>query len=271
MRRLVLAAVMLGTMSGAQAADWSDLPILRGTQGLTTSRVNWQGYYVGGQGSFGTSDMNFTGSTRTVAAALLANTAIEAGGQVSSWPVGGGKVSTHGHGYGAFVGYNGQWEDVVLGVEANYVHGKFGGAATGVMGRSFTDPAGFLDNITYTSISSIAISDMATLRLRGGYSFGSFLPYMFAGAALGQANITKTARITGTQVNQSAPFQTINVNLSATDGIYSHLIYGYSAGLGVDVMLAAGFFLRAEWEYVRFASSVDTSVNTVRAGLGYKF
>jgi opacity protein-like surface antigen len=29
--------------------------------------------------------------------------------------------------------------------------------------------------------------------------------------------------------------------------------------------------MRAEWEYVRFTSSVDTSVNTVRAGLGYKF
>jgi len=29
--------------------------------------------------------------------------------------------------------------------------------------------------------------------------------------------------------------------------------------------------MRAEWEYVRFTSAVDTSVNTVRAGLGYKF
>ena len=32
--------------------------------------------------------------------------------------------------------------------------------------------------------------------------------------------------------------------------------------------------MRAEWEYVRFTSSVkDTSINTnsVRAGLGYKF
>jgi outer membrane immunogenic protein len=271
MRRILLAAVMFGAASGAQAADWPDLPILRGTQGLTTATVNWQGYYIGGQGSFGTSDMNFTGSTRTVAAALLANTSIEAGGRVSDWPVGGGKVSTHGHGYGAFAGYNGQWDDVVLGLEANYVHGKFGGSATGTMARSFVDPAGFLDDITYTSTSSIAISDMGTLRIRGGYAVGSFLPYMFGGVALGQANITKTARITGTQDNLSAPFQTINVNLSATDGIYSHLIYGYSAGLGVDVMLAAGLFLRAEWEYVRFASSVDTSVNTVRAGLGYKF
>ena len=273
MRRLVLAVVMLGAMSGAQAADWSDLPILRGTQGLTTGKVHWQGYYIGGQGSFGTSDMNFTGSTRTVAAALLSGLAMEAAGAVSSWPVGGGKVSTHGHGYGGFVGYNGQWEDVVLGLEANYVHGKFGGSATGTMGRSFVDSLGYTNGVTYDSTSTMAISDMATLRIRGGYAFGSFLPYMFAGAALGQANITKTAHIYGVAVNPAAApgFQTLPFNYSATDGVYSHLIYGYSAGLGVDVMLAAGFFLRAEWEYVRFASSVDTSINTVRAGLGYKF
>src|SRR5918995_1391521 len=92
MRRIFLAAVMFGMTSGAQAAD---LPFLRGsfTDGLAARTVNWQGYYIGGQGSFGTSDMNFTGSTRTVAAALLANTAMEAAGQVSDWPVGGGKVS----------------------------------------------------------------------------------------------------------------------------------------------------------------------------------
>jgi outer membrane immunogenic protein len=271
MRRLLLAAMMFGAVSGAQAADMPDF--LRGgfTDGLTRSKINWQGYYVGGQGSFGTSDMNFTGSTSTVAAALLANTSIEAGGQVSSWPVGGGKVSVHGHGYGAFAGYDAQWEDVVVGLEANYIHGKFGGAATGTMGRSFNDPAGFLDDITYKSTSSIAISDMGTLRLRAGYAVSSFLPYAFAGVALGQADITKTAHITGTQSNLSAPFQTINVDLSATDGIYSHLLYGYSAGLGVDVMLCAGLFLRAEWEYIRFTSSVDTNINTVRAGLGYKF
>jgi outer membrane immunogenic protein len=30
-------------------------------------------------------------------------------------------------------------------------------------------------------------------------------------------------------------------------------------------------FMRAEWEYVRFVDQVETNVNTVRAGLGYKF
>jgi len=29
--------------------------------------------------------------------------------------------------------------------------------------------------------------------------------------------------------------------------------------------------MRAEWEYIRFAAQVDTNINTVRAGLGYKF
>ena len=47
--------------------------------------------------------------------------------------------------------------------------------------------------------------------------------------------------------------------------MHNHLIYGYPAGLGMDVNLIGGLFLRAEWEYVRFTSAVDTSINTVRA------
>ena len=45
MRRFLLSVVMCVAVSAAQAADLSDLPILRGayTEGLTTSKVNWQG------------------------------------------------------------------------------------------------------------------------------------------------------------------------------------------------------------------------------------
>jgi opacity protein-like surface antigen len=53
--------------------------------------------------------------------------------------------------------------------------------------------------------------------------------------------------------------------------VHNHLVYGYSGGLGIDVNLIGGLFMRAEWEYVRFTATVDTSINTVRAGLGYKF
>ena len=61
------------------------------------------------------------------------------------------------------------------------------------------------------------------------------------------------------------------ISASLTDDANSHFIYGYSGGLGIDMMLIANLFLRAEWEYMRFTAPVDTTVNTVRAGIGYKF
>jgi len=137
MRRLLLVAALFGAVQSAQAADLPDLPILRGavSEGLSTSRVNWQGYYIGAQAGVGTSDMNFGGSTRNIAAQLLSGTAMEAAGQVSSWPLL-GKTSQRGQGWGGFVGYNSQWDDVVIGVEMSYMHGKFGGTQTDSMERS---------------------------------------------------------------------------------------------------------------------------------------
>ena len=149
MRRILLAMMVCGAAAGAQAADLSDLPILRGavTDGLTTSRVNWQGVYIGGQAAYGTSNMNFTGSTKTVAARLMSGLEMENVQQISSWPIM-GKVSTHGEGFGGFLGYNSQWSDVVVGVELNYMHGKFGGSQTDSMSRFFTLPSGYTDGVT---------------------------------------------------------------------------------------------------------------------------
>jgi outer membrane immunogenic protein len=274
MRRILLVAVVFGAASCAEAADMSDLPVLRGafTDGLTSRPANWQGAYVGVQGGYGTSNMNFSGSTRTVAAQLLSGTEMEHEQQISSWPIM-GKVSVHGNGYGGFAGYNSQWDDVILGLEASYLHGKFGGSQTDSMSRFFSLPSGSTNSATYQGTSSMAISDMATLRARAGYAWGAFLPYVFGGAALGQANITRTARIFGTQVNplNPPPFNNVPFDVSATDGNYSKLIYGYTLGLGIDVQLISCLFFRAEWEYVRFASSVDTNISTGRIGLGYKF
>jgi outer membrane immunogenic protein len=262
--------MMFGTAAGAQAADMPDF--LRGSllPSGPSPTVNWQGFYVGGHAAVGESDMNFTASTRSIAARLLADTAIEESGQVSTWPLG-GKVSTRGTGFGGFAGYNSQWDNVVLGLEFSYLHGKFGGSQSDSFGRTFTDGLGYVDSITYQSSSSIAISDMGTFRARAGYAIGSFLPYMFGGVALGQADIVRTASITGSQFNATLTPAFIPVNLSATVGQFSHLIYGYSGGLGVDMMLMSCLFLRAEWEYVRFTSAIDTDINTFRVGLGYKF
>jgi opacity protein-like surface antigen len=270
MRGVVLAAaVMLGTAASAQAADMPDF--LRGSLGGSAATVNWQGFYFGGQAGYGTSNMTFSGSTTSIVNNLLANTDLNPGGAISTLPLG-GKVSVHGDGFGGFAGYNSQWTDVILGVELSYLHASFNGGASGSRTLFFTDANGFTDTVTNQSVSSIAISDMGTFRVRGGYAVGCFLPYLFGGIALGQANIFNSAHVFGTQVNSSAvPPQNIPFNLTGTNGSFSHLIYGYSAGLGVDVNLIGGLFMRAEWEYIRFTDQTDVGVNTVRAGLGYKF
>jgi outer membrane immunogenic protein len=284
MRRLLVAAAMFGAVQGAQAADLPDLPVLRGAfpEGLTTAKVNWQGYYIGGQAGYGSSDENFNGTNKSMTASILANTTIESELGISQWPLNLGKTSARTSGFGGFVGYNSQWDDVVIGIEASYLHGAFGGSSSASERRFFTNALsdGYYHDITSSSTAAISISDMATFRARAGYAYGSFLPYLFGGVALGNADITRTVSVvdkyspsgppgsTPCSTTASPPFC---FTPSLTSAQHGHLVYGYSAGLGVDVNLVGGLFLRAEWEYLRFTSVIDTSINTVRAGLGYKF
>lgn len=273
MRRLVVAMIVAGAAQAAQAADLPDFSALRGPVGISRGVVNWQGFYAGGQASYGSSDMNFANSTKSLVSRQLQFASIEQSGQVSQWPIL-GRQSQQGHGFGGFVGYNNQWDDVVLGIEANYTHGNFGGTANGSLGFVFADvittPApGYTDNITYSASSQFRITDSGSVRVRAGYAWNNFLPYAFGGVALGRADVVRSALISGTQTNPNAT--TLNVNIPASEAQNGRFIYGYAAGLGVDMMLFGNVFARAEWEYLKYAGPVDTSINTARVGLGYKF
>src|SRR5580700_7003762 len=196
MRKLLLVAVMFGAATGAQAADMPDF--LRGSiPAGPAPTVDWRGFYVGAQGGYGSSDENFNGSTANMVGALIANNVIQQMG-VAQWNLGLGKDSARAPGYGAFAGYNWQWDDVVAGLEMSYLHGSFGGKSSAfrelVSGSKLSD--GSFHDVSVTSSSAIAISDMATFRARAGYAYGCFLPYAFAGFALGNANITRSVLVT---------------------------------------------------------------------------
>src|SRR5260370_26599902 len=128
MRRFVLAAVMFGAAAGAQAADLPDLPILRGafTEGPAAATVNWQGYYIGGQGGYGSSDEDFGRfpSTAPLLQGLVAGLPIESMG-VPGWAPSPniGRLSHRSSGGGAFAGYNSQWDPVIAGVAATHIPG----------------------------------------------------------------------------------------------------------------------------------------------------
>src|SRR3954471_11760211 len=106
MRRLLLATAMLGMVSAANAADMPDLPILRGsfTEGLSTSNVNWQGYYIGGQGDYGT----VTSKVSSTINSDIQSTFVTPGPAYNWQPLAAAHSSNGG--YGLFAGYNGQWD-----------------------------------------------------------------------------------------------------------------------------------------------------------------
>ena len=269
MRKFLPFIALIAFSEGAHAAD---MPVLRGGFFEPPARgVSWQGAYLGVQAGYGSSDENFGRSTNAMNASLLVNTLIEAEMGVSSWPLGFGKASSRSASLGGFAGYNSQWDDVVYGIEVSYLHGKFGGSSTGGMARRSLLSDGLIHSVDSQSTAYISIQDIATFRARAGYAFGSFLPYMFGGFALGNGEIGRTVNVVDTERNATTGAPLRRISLSDAQIQHGHLLYGYTAGLGVDVNLIGGLFLRAEWEYLRFTSSVDTTINTVRAGLGYKF
>lgn len=73
MRRLLLAAMMFGAVTGAGAAD---MPILRGgfTEGVARPTTNWEGFYIGGQAGYGSSDENFSGTNANMLPRCLITT-----------------------------------------------------------------------------------------------------------------------------------------------------------------------------------------------------
>jgi outer membrane immunogenic protein len=277
MRRVLLAVAMFAISASAHAADMPDF--LRGSVGAPTLPSNWQGFYVGGQYGYGSSDEHFSGSNTSMLNSLIANNVIQQMG-VGQWNLQLGGVSARSSGYGAFTGYNWQWDDVVAGLEMSYLHGSFGGATTATAGPLTGGPLSdtFFHTVSVSSTDSIAISDMATFRARAAYAYGIFLPYVFAGLALGNADISQSVTVHdqyaptfgGAQGSCSAA-QTVCYSIHSDNVLHNHLIYGYTAGLGVDIKLVGGLFMRAEWEYVRFVDLIQVNMNTVRAGLGYKF
>lgn len=258
MRRLLVAGFMMIVAHGAHAAD---PPVLRGSfrepPPAVAYRTVWQGFYAGGQYGYGASSMDFADLN------------------VTGWPPL-GEVTHRASMFGGFAGYNWQWEDVVIGMEGNYMHGTFSSSA---LGSSTTitpniGPLPGLDRVvTMTSDGAQTIKDFGSLRVRGGYVAGNFLPYLFAGIGMGRADTLRNISITGTYVGTTALNGVSGVPRTTTlsSDTNNQLVYGFAAGGGLDWMVFGGLFVRAEYEYMQFTSTLNTNIHSIRGGVGYKF
>ena len=247
--------------------------------------TRWSGFYVGGQLSYGDANADFSGATQPLVAFSLRETALESSDFVSTWPV----LGTGGSdavGYGGFVGYNTQWQDLVLGLEGNYTHTDFATTASvspllGANGTGRIVTAGSNQySVNLTGTGQLAITDYASLRARGGWVLGNFLPYGFAGLAIGRGNYSVTTEVSGYQNSASPAFFPCVISPTCTYYDYSNsagqngaLLYGFSVGGGLDWAVTQNIFLRGEFEYVQFApiANIVASIVSARVGAGFKF
>ncbi len=235
---------------------------------------NWMGFYLGGQFSYSNAGADFSQSTQAPIAYALRQTTLESQFSPSTWPVL-GSASHSTPGFEGFLGYNAQFEHLVFGVEGTYDQASLSLVAPNSPISRVTpaDSAGFSYLVNITGSGTVSSLDFGTLRGRAGWTIGNFLPYGFAGFALGHGNLNVAATVSGQQCNSSVPPLCTPFSFAGTNGKNGEWFYGFTVGGGLDVAITPNFFLRAEYEFTQFApvSTVQVSINTGRVGAGFKF
>ena len=276
MRWVACVLFSLALMPSALAQDF-----LRGSEPVGNATfTNWSGFYGGGFAGMSDSSADFSNATSSIVAYALRETTLEDEFFPSQWQVL-GTADDRALTYGGFIGYNTQWQDLILGIEADYNRGNFTlTAPTSPIGRiTPTDSNGNTYLVDIVGAGTLTDLQFGTLRARAGLDLGSFLPYGFAGLALGHANIAVTADVAG-EVNPPSSGPCLSTSTPACSVFaYSgsnsqgELLYGFTVGGGLDFAVTQNIFLRGELEYIRFAPIDDILVTIVsaRAGAGIKF
>ena len=266
----VCSIVAAAQVERAVAADWPDA--LRGS--FTPTYARWDGWQFGIQAGLANMNVDFGNSTSGMVAFILRNTTIESEFAPSSWaalP----KSTTNGQVYGAFLGYNVQWEQLVLGVDFvyNYTASSLETGAASSIARQFVTSDGFNNQVAIDGRSSIKLNDYVLLRGRAGYAVGQFLPYATVGFVLGRFNFGTTATVFRQGDNAATGGTYGPLTTTQTDGRDNFFTGGVAAGLGMDWAITPGIFLRGEWQYVAFSpvGGIRTNLNTGQLGIGAHF
>lgn len=310
-----VAGMVAATVLAPVVAAAADYPVLRGSQTedlpptasevFGTASANWGGFYLGG--TAGLSSASFDPQAQS---AFLSRMAFD---NLITSPQGSpllrfGKVSENKASYGAFIGYNYQFGDAVVGLEAEYVktglvtdqRGGISRLFTGIFpttvpNTASTEPVNTQTTINVTGHTTTKLDDFAMLKARAGYAIGNFMPFINIGAAIGRistnAGVTQSystvenynlynTRSTpdGSIVRTTfAGMQTMDRQDGRGSGrptiVSSGYVPGLALGVGVDALLGEHFMLRAEYNRIYFSEykGVNVVLDTARVGAGLKF
>lgn len=267
MRWLLCGVAMMGMLQGAKAADLAD-SFLRGSAAIINvpGAARWDGIYFGGQVGATYSGADFSSATKDLVGTILRESTLISIANVSDWHVL-GKADTSGTSFGGFIGYNTTWDGAVIGAELNYNRTNMSMAVSDTIALV---PGGFPDGVLINASASTRITDYGTARVRGGWAAGNFMPYGFVGVAIGRADTSRSATVSLFRPPSSPLPYFVDTRSDNQTGAFA---YGYAIGLGLDVALMSNFFVRGEYEYVKFGdfNQINLHIHTARVAAGLKF
>jgi len=241
--------------------------------------TRWSGLYFGGDLSFNNATADFGTSTAPLVESALQDTVVQQTFQPSQLQLL-TKGASSALGGSVFLGYNTQWQDLIIDVEANYTHTNLN-AATATpssfkIARAFIPPAGNVTSVTLDQASGrMTLTDYAEARARAGYVVGNLLPYGFIGMVIGGGSYNISTRVdvdcqnaSGTGSGECSGFP-----LTPSAGQSNLLLWGYSVGAGLDWAVTPNVFLRAEFDFDQFVpvNNISLALISGRVGGGFKF
>jgi outer membrane immunogenic protein len=222
---LSAAALIIGLCTGARAADLPAAmrPVYK-APAMVPAPYNWTGFYIGGNAGYGWghASADLTGPT-----GITGNSAAE---------------DLNGGVFGVQAGYNWQLGQTVIGIETDFQ------GTTQKASQNATCAAATC-GVDVTASRDSKLPWFGTTRLRLGYAFDRWLPFITAGVAYGEHTTD------------------INVTAGASSGSSSdsNTRAGFAVGGGVEVGLAPRWSAKLEYLYLD-TGTVTTS--TTVAGFG---
>jgi outer membrane immunogenic protein len=274
-----LAALLIVAAPGtAGAADYGQppLPPLPDAAPLPPQEFNWSGLYGGIHVNTTLADFNFTNPVSKLAReAYYAHNGQDLAVSIARIPTGGSDQQS---GIGGYVGFNWLWEDVVVGLEADFTHMQ----NTLVDSQTFADGrrrvrGNVEDQVVYAAGTRAELQDYLIVKARGGYAWGRFLPYASIGLVVAQQR-NRSAYLSNYQEWALDPdtgdrvTQRVNEDRNAFIDKTGYN-YGAAFGVGLEYALLDNVIVRGEYQYIAMADykSIRTTANTFRFGVGLKY
>jgi outer membrane immunogenic protein len=240
--------------------------------------TRWSGFYVGGQFGYSSGNVDFSKATQPLLASSGQQLALINLAFIDQWTPLNSNANANATGFGGFVGYNTQWQDLIIGIEANYTHASFKAVATDTPVDRTLSVNGNAYSVNESGSGSLSLTDFGSLRARFGYVLNNFMPYGFAGFALGLGSYNVTADANGQQSTTTVPCipngsTCIDYDFGSSVTKSNTLLYGFSVGAGLDWAVTSNIFLRGEYEFMQFApvANITAKISTARVGAGFKF